>query len=123
MAHGDITHHDIPCLDLDRATAFYGEVFGWAISEMPGFEGYPMWQGPNGLSGGGFVARAEGIATPRSYVEVESIEESLAQITALGGTVIAEKQPIDETSWWAVFQDTEGNVMGLYQSPGTERKQ
>ena len=41
MAHGDITHIDIPVTDLSRSTTFYGELFGWRIAEAPGFEGYP----------------------------------------------------------------------------------
>ncbi len=36
-----IVHFEIPADDLDRATKFYREVFGWEISKMPGpFEYY-----------------------------------------------------------------------------------
>ncbi|MGO1288453.1 MAG: VOC family protein, partial [Cellulosimicrobium funkei] len=70
MAHGDITHIDIPVSDNGRATQFYGELFGWEIAEVPGFEGYPMWQAPNKISGGGLAPRSEGFTSPRSYVEV-----------------------------------------------------
>ena len=52
MAHGDITHIDIPVSDLGRAAGFYSDLFGWDIAEIPGFEGYPMWQAPNQISGG-----------------------------------------------------------------------
>jgi predicted enzyme related to lactoylglutathione lyase len=115
MAHGDITHIDIPVDDKDRATAFYSWVFGWQIAEVPGFEGYPMWQAPNKISGGGLASRAMGLTQPRSYVEVDSIDDALATVTQLGGTVLMEKSPISETSWWAAFEDTEGNQMGLYE--------
>ena len=43
MAHGDITHIDIPVADMAAATAFYERLFGWQIREAPGFEVYPMW--------------------------------------------------------------------------------
>lgn len=39
MAHGDITHIDIPVGDMERAKAFYSGLFGWEIAEIPGFEG------------------------------------------------------------------------------------
>ena len=26
-----------------------------------------------------------------------------------------EKSPISETSWWAVFTDPDGNVVGVYE--------
>lgn len=115
MPHGDITHIDIPVGDLDRAREFYSGLFGWQIAEPPGFEGYPMWQAPNKISGGGLAPRSEGFTQPRSYVEVDSIEDTLAKVSAGGGTVVMEKQPISDTSWWAIFTDPDGNEVGLYE--------
>lgn len=115
MAHGDITHIDIPVTDLKQATEFYSELFGWEISEMPGFEGYPMWQGPNGENGGGLALREGVFTSPRSYVEVDSIDDVLAKATELGGTVVMEKSQIDETSWYAAFTDVDGNQIGLFE--------
>ncbi len=36
MAHGDITHIDIPVSDFAAAAQFYSELFGWQIAEVPG---------------------------------------------------------------------------------------
>lgn len=115
MAHGDITHIDIPVSDAGRAREFYAGLFGWQINEIPGFEGYPMWQAPNQISGGGLAPRGEGFTQPRSYVEVDSIDDTLTKVTSQGGTVVMEKSPISETSWWAIFTDLDGNVVGLYE--------
>ncbi len=116
MAHGDITHIDIPVSDLGRAQAFYSDLFGWNIAEIPGFEGYPMWQAPNQISGGGLAPRDEGFTQPRSYVVVDSIDDALARVEAGGGTVTMPKTPIDETSWFAAFTDPDGNNLGLYEA-------
>ena len=43
MAHGDITHLEIPVSDLAAGSRFYHDLFGWEIAEAPGFAGYPMW--------------------------------------------------------------------------------
>jgi uncharacterized protein len=115
MPHGDITHIDIPVSDLTRAATFYSELFGWQIAEMPGFEGYPMWQAPNKVSGGGLAPRSDEFTQPRSYVEVDSIDETLAKATQRGATVLMAKTPISETSWWAVLEDPDGNHIGLYE--------
>ena len=117
MAHGDITHIDIPVADLEAATQFYGGLFGWQIAEIPGFEGYPMWQAPNKISGGGLAPRSEGFTQPRSYVEVDSIDETLAKAVELGAEVVMEKQPISETSWWAIFSDPDGNGWAVQERP------
>ncbi len=115
MAHGDITHIDIPVSDFDGAKAFYGTLFGWQINEIPGFEGYPMWRAPNQISGGGLAQRSADFAQPRSYVEVDSIDDVLARVTEVGGSVAQGKQAISETSWWAVIRDADGNAIGLYE--------
>ena len=115
MAHGDITHVDIPADDIERAKGFYSGVFGWQIAEMPGYEGYPMWQAPNKVSGGGIAKRAEPLTTIRSYVEVDSIDDAIAKAQELGGRTITPKAPISPTSWYAVIADTEGNQVGLYE--------
>ena len=115
MAHGDITHIDIPVTDLDRAAAFYSGLFGWEISAPPGFEGYPMWRAPNQISGGGRAPRSEGVVQPRSYVAVDSIDDTLAKAEAAGATVVMAKSPISDSSWWAILRDPDGNDVGLYE--------
>ena len=115
MAHGDITHIDIPVSDLAAGSAFYSALFGWEIAEAPGFEGYPMWQAPNKISGGGLAPREDGFTQPRSYVEVDSIDDTAAAAVKAGGTVAMEKQQISPTSWWAVIVDPDGNEIGLYE--------
>jgi predicted enzyme related to lactoylglutathione lyase len=117
MAHGDITHIEIPVSDKAAASAFYSAVFGWQIAEAPGFEGYPMWQAPNKVSGGGLVDRDESTTSPRSYVEVDSIDDAVAAVVRLGGTLAHEKTPIDATSWWASVLDPDGNEIGLFEGP------
>ena len=115
MAHGDITHIDIPVNDVVRATEFYSELFGWSLAEMPGFEGYPMWRAPNGISGGGLAQREDGFTQPRSYVEVDSIDDVVAAAVQAGGSVDIAKQPITETSAVAVIVDPDGNRIGLFE--------
>ena len=115
MAHGDITHVEIPVGDMTRASAFYSMLFGWEISEMPGFEGYPMWQAPNGVSGGGLIARDGEFTQPVTYVEVDAIDATIAATLAAGGSVAVEKQPITETSASAVIVDPDGNHIGLFE--------
>lgn len=115
MAHGDITHIDIPVADTASASRFYSTLFGWQINEIPGFEGYPMWQAPNQVSGGGLAPRGEGFTQPRSYVEVDSIDDTLALAVEHGGRTLMERSPISDTSWWAIFEDPDGNVIGLYE--------
>ena len=87
---GDIGAFTVPFLSG-------GDLFGWQIAELPGFEGYPMWQAPNQISGGGLAPRSEDFTQPRSYVEVDSIDDALAKAEANGGRVLMAKAPISDT--------------------------
>ncbi|WP_110205509.1 VOC family protein [Nocardioides daejeonensis] len=115
MAHGDITHIDIPVADMERAKAFYSSVFGWQIAAPPGFEDYPMWQAPNEISGGGLAPRSPDFQQPRSYVEVDSIDDAIAAAIDGGGQLAMPRAQISPTSWWAAVTDPDGNVIGLYE--------
>jgi len=59
--------------------------------------------------------RGKGFEQPRSYVEVDSIDEVLARATETGGSVVTGKSPISGTSWFAVLADPDGNHIGLYE--------
>jgi predicted enzyme related to lactoylglutathione lyase len=74
-----------------------------------------MWRAPNQVSGGGLTAREDGLTHPRSYIEVDSIDDVLAKVEDSGGRVVMAKAPISDTSWYAAFEDSEGNQMGLYE--------
>ncbi len=114
-----IVHFEIPADDVPRAIAFYAKAFGWKISDpmkMNYFFVETMKKGELGINGG-LMARAPG-QTFMNYVGVASIDAALAKVTAAGGTVVAPKTEIGQgMGSTAVFTDTEGNVVGLYQ-PG-----
>jgi len=118
MPHGDITHLEIPVSDFSAAKDFYGTLFGWSIAEVPGFDDYPMWQAPNGISGGALVKRSDDFTQPRSTVEVDSIDDVIAKTEAAGGRVRTPKAPVTDSSWFAVLEDPDGNLIGVYETAG-----
>jgi len=123
MKHGDFTHIEIPAEDTGRARNFYGELFGWKFAdEIPGFEGYHMFSTPVGDAGMAGAIGKRGEMAPekvRSYVHVDSIDDSLSKVTALGGTVVEPKAEVPGMGWYAVFADTEGNELALWENPAS----
>jgi predicted enzyme related to lactoylglutathione lyase len=118
MAHGDFTHFEIPADDTDRARRFYGGLFGWSFNEVPGMEGYHLFATPAGeeAMGGAIGKRGESAADEaRTYVSVDSIDEAIPRIRDLGGTVVQEKAEVPGQGWYAVFTDTEGNTLALWE--------
>lgn len=116
MAHGELTHFDIPADDLGRATRFYADLFGWDIAVTPQFPDYGLFESGPGDTGGGLGIR--GVTAPdrpRMYFLVDSIDAALPKVQALGGTVVVDKEEVPGHGWYAAITDSEGNEIGLWE--------
>lgn len=120
-----VVHFEMPYDDGDRARAFYESAFGWEMMTMPGFGGYTLAStGPNGDQGpsepgfinGGLFERHEGYTTPNLVVDVPNLEDALQKVTDAGGTTVAERQPVGDMGFTAYVKDTEGNLVGLWET-------
>ena len=116
MGHS-IVYFEIPADDLQRARSFYGQLFGWQFEEMPGMDDYLTFRTgtEEGSLGGGLWKRQNAQQGITNYIGVASVDESIAKIEALGGTIVVPKSPVQGMGWMAWFRDPEGNVMALWQ--------
>jgi predicted enzyme related to lactoylglutathione lyase len=51
---------------------------------------------------------------------VESVEAKAGEIEAAGGTIIKPKTPVADYGWFAIFQDTAGGVVAVWESAKKE---
>lgn len=124
---GRVVHFEVPVDDVDRAQTFYRDVFGWELQPLPD-AGYTMVStGPTGEQGatepgyigGGMLARGDGgVEHPVIVIDVEDIDDALAQIDQAGGQTVRGRQDVMGMGWSAYFIDSEGNLTGLWQSAG-----
>ena len=117
MAVGEITHIELPSDDTERAQSFYSELFGWPMRRAEGMPDYVMFQSGPGESGGAIGKR--GVSAPerlRIYVEVESLDEVVAKVQELGGSVAVEITDVPGQGRYAAVVDTEGNEIGLWEA-------
>ena len=124
---GRVVHFEVPYDDADRARAFYSDVFGWAIQPMPEFEYNFVQTGPTDESGmptetsyigGGMFERQDDINKPVITIEVDDMTKALGSVADHGGAAVGEPQPVGDMGIAAYFTDSEGNLMGLWQSVG-----
>ncbi len=126
-----VTHFEIPCDNLERAGRFYGEVFGWTVQAIPDLD-YQMVQTvetdeqhmpvERGAINGGFYARSEHASrTPVLVINVGDIDEAGAAIKRAGGMLIGAVHQVGDMGRYVQFRDSEGNVLGLWQSLHVER--
>jgi predicted enzyme related to lactoylglutathione lyase len=122
---GRVVHFEIPYDDGARARRFYGELFGWQLQEMPGMEYTLVMSGPSGDRGpsepgfinGGMLAREESAAPgPVVVIDVDDIDATLTRIEESGGSVVVPKQPVGAMGFTAYVKDSEGNVIGLWET-------
>ena len=52
----------------------------------------------------------------RTYIHVDSIEATLPKISELGGAVVEPRREVPGQGWYAVFTDTEGNELALWET-------
>ena len=128
---GRVVHFEVPYDDHERASAFYAQTFGWELTPMPDL-GYvlvttgptaPQGGGPQepGFVNGGMLSRSETITGPVVTLEVDDIDASLAKVEELGGHTVQPKVAVGEMGFAAYFTDSEGNVMGLWQTTAPPR--
>jgi uncharacterized protein len=125
---GRITHFEIPYDDGDRARAFYAETFGWNVQHMPDLQYTMASTGPvseqgmptePGYINGGMYDRSGPTAASQSpviTVDCDDIDATLETIEKAGGKTVVGKTPVADMGFAAYFTDTEGNVVGLWQS-------
>jgi predicted enzyme related to lactoylglutathione lyase len=123
---GRVVHFEVPFSDGERARNFYKQIFGWQLNEMPEMKYTIVSTGPAaesgmpaepGYIGGGMFEREPAFPQgPVITIDVDSIDDALAKIRSLGGEPVGEKTPVGEMGFAAYFKDTEGNVMGLWET-------
>jgi uncharacterized protein len=121
-----IVHFEIPADDEARAREFYRAAFGWELQEMPEMDYTLVRTTPvdeqtqlptePGAINGGLMKRSSDTPSPVLTVEVESIDDALGQIEARGGSTVKPRSEIPGMGAFAYFKDTEGNVMGLWET-------
>lgn len=128
-----VIHFEIQADDLDRAKAFYSDVFGWTFEDYSAVTGSPYYgitTGPEDQPGinGGLLGRPSAAPAPEqgtnSYVctmVVDDYDETERRILVAGGRVALPKSALPGMAWQGYYLDTEGNTFGIHQ-PDTEAR-
>jgi len=120
---GRVIHFEIHASDLERASKFYADVFGWKIHKWEGpVEYYLVATGEgDGIDGGILPRRGKTpeIGAPVNAfvctVGVASLEDAIGAVERSGGTIVVPKHEISGVGWLCYANDTEGNIFGMMQ--------
>jgi uncharacterized protein len=123
-----VVHFEIPMDDTERAQKFYKELFGWEI--IPA-QGMPYWmvhtvacdenmmpKEAGAINGGMLKRDAEKDPSgvhPVIVIKVEDADEHCKKVESAGGKVVMPVVQVGDMGKYARVQDTENNVIGLWQ--------
>jgi predicted enzyme related to lactoylglutathione lyase len=122
-----VVHFEVPFDDAERARGFYRDVFGWNLQSIPEMDYTMVSTGPTsdegmpaepGFIGGGMLQRQTPVTAPVITLQVDDIDASLRAVGDHGGRTVRDKMPVGDMGFAAYFEDSEGNLMGLWQSAG-----
>jgi hypothetical protein len=115
MSH-PIVHWELMGPDGTALKSFYEDLFGWKPEAYPGFDSYYGVSADDAGVGGAIgQGSAEMPSYGMVYIQVASIDEHLAKITASGGSTVAPRSVIPGVVAFAQFSDPAGNLVGLVE--------
>jgi uncharacterized protein len=120
--HHTVVWFEIPVTDLNRATHFYEAVFATKLELMDMFDQkMAMFSNGHQQSVNGALVQANGYVPTNSAGAVVymnggvDLATPLAKVDAAGGKVLIPKTALPPgMGFFAHFEDTEGNRVGLY---------
>lgn len=122
-----VSHFEIPSDDRERAKEFYASAFDWEIEEMPFEDGVytsvitsPVdeehMHEERGAINGAIIEREDSLTAPILTITVQSIDDYVSKIESAGGTIVVPKDEVPDMGFYAYFEDSEGNVIGLWET-------
>ena len=114
---------ELSTTDQNAAKVFYSTLFGWTIRDFAmGEYGVYTFFERNGRDAGACATlqpeqAAQGIPPYwLTYVGVTSVDDTLAKVAALGGTVIMPGMDVFDSGRFGILQDPTGAMIGLWQA-------
>lgn len=115
-----ISVFEIPAADISRAVEFYQAILDIKIEQMdiPGMQMGILPYEEQMVTG--VIIKGEGYQPSAHGVTIylnggDNLQTILDKVEKNGGTIVVHKTPhADESGYFAMFRDTEGNRMGLH---------
>ena len=114
---GSFCWTELATSDAASSTKFYTQLFGWTTNEIPISDGmfYVILQ-RDGLSVAALYETKDVPPNWLSYVNVTSVDESLAKAKELGANVVAGPMDVFDAGRMGVLTDPQGAPFGLWQA-------
>jgi predicted enzyme related to lactoylglutathione lyase len=110
-----VRHFELPGDDLARAKNFYKKLFGWKFEKVPKWDYWMIKTGGEDAIYGGLTKREKSRKAVVNYIDVDSVEKCSVKIEKTGGKILVPKMPVKGWGYYAIFKDTEDNILGIWE--------
>ena len=116
----------LPVDDMERAKEFFSKTFDWAFmaTSMDGNHHFAttvptdengLPSEPGGINGGLLERGAYKQHVTSIFIKVKSIDDTIVKVEENGGSLVLAKAPIADFAYIAQINDTEGNLISLWE--------
>jgi predicted enzyme related to lactoylglutathione lyase len=111
-----VIHFEIAGRDAGKLQSFYSGLFDWKIDANNPMSYGVVEAAEGGIGGGIGPAEPGGNGHLTFYVGVDDPDEYLKKVESLGGRIVMPTTTIPGMVTFALFQDLEGNMVGLVKN-------
>lgn len=114
-----VTHFEIYGDAPEVIARFYREALGWEVEQMPGIQYWRIQTGASegpALHGGLTFRAIPDLNGWILFAQVESLDETVARILNLGGSIVRRKTAVPRTAWVTIVSDPAKNIFGIWQA-------
>jgi predicted enzyme related to lactoylglutathione lyase len=111
--------YELLTTEMKAAEAFYKTVVGWTATPFEGAASpYTMFNNAGGVPVAGVMTLPEGLNAPPHwvmYIGVPQLEEAVAQIERLGGSVLSHLIEVPSVGRMRTMRDPQGAMFSVYE--------
>lgn len=115
-----VVHWEFWSEEPERLSEFYEKTFGWEIRHLPEMDYRFVETGGDGGINGGIMTPQEGPWPARLalYIDVDDVDAYCERIQEAGGTIVVDRMEVPGVGFFALFEDPDGRVLGIWQQKG-----
>ncbi|RMF62732.1 MAG: VOC family protein [Calditrichaeota bacterium] len=112
-----VVHWELWSPDPAGLSDFYARVFDWQIRHIQEMDYRLVETGGEGGINGGIMKPKEGPWPGNMvfYIDVDDLDAYVEKIKDAGGKVVVEHMEVPEVGAFALFEDPDGRVLGIWQ--------
>lgn len=113
-----VQHFEFWSDDPERLSKFYEQALAWKVQAHPQIDYHVVDTDSGGAGIGGGILKPQAGPWPAKltfYITVPDLAQARSNVTEAGGKILVEHQPVPGVGEFALFEDPDGRVMGLWR--------